>query len=209
MTACPPRFRSPSRQRGQDSRVEYMEFDAMQSDVPDLPCNQLDGVVYCPGTINLKPFHRLKVEDFRADFEVNVMGAVKVLQSVFSKLKSGSNPSVVLFSTVAVQQGMSFHSSIAASKGSIEGLTRSLAAELAPSIRVNCIAPSVTDTPLAQRLLSTEEKKVTSSKRHPLQNVGQPEDIAEMALFLLSVKSKWITGQVLGVDGGMSSIKMF
>lgn len=167
-----------------------------------------DGVVYCPGTINLKPFGRLTAQDFKEDYEVNVLGAVKVLQAVLPKLKNSPSASVVLFSTVAVQTGMPFHASVAAAKGAVEGLVRSLAAEWSPKIRVNAIAPSLTQTPLAEKLTSTPEKIEASAKRHPLQRIGQPQDVAEAALFLLSEKSSWMTGEVIAVDGGMSTIKL-
>lgn len=173
----------------------------------ELPAT-LDGVVYCPGSINLKPFRSLKSDAFLEDFQINVLGAVKVLQASQKALKNAENPSVVLFSTVAVGQGMPFHASIAAAKGAVEGLTRSLAAEWAPAIRVNCIAPSLTDTPLAARLLSSEEKKEAAGARHPLKRVGTASEIAAFAHFLLSENSGWMTGQVIGLDGGMSSLKL-
>jgi 3-oxoacyl-[acyl-carrier protein] reductase len=168
----------------------------------------LDGLAYMPGTINLKPVRGLKMSDFRNDFEVNVVGAVKVLQACLKALKNGKAASVILFSTVAVGQGMPFHASIAAAKGAVEGLGRSLAAELAPAIRVNVIAPSLTNTPLAAKLLSTPEKIEASAKRHPLQRVGEATDIANLAAFLLGTESSWITGQVIGVDGGMSAVRV-
>lgn len=189
------------------SNVTHISYDVTSEELPELSMDALDGFVYCPGSINLKPFHRIKPADFVADFQLNVVGGIKLLQHVLPALKKAEQPSVLFFSTVAVQQGMGFHSSVAASKGAIEGLTRSLAAELAPSIRVNCIAPSVTDTPLAERLLSSAEKKEASGKRHALNRVGTPSDIANMASFLLSEKSGWITGQILGVDGGMSTLR--
>jgi len=182
----------------------FMEDGWKPAEMPD----KLDGVVYCPGTINLKPFRGLKPADFRNDFEINVMGAVKVLQAAFKALKAGNAPSVVLFSTVAVTRGMQFHSSIAASKAAVEGLAKSLAAEWAPTIRVNVIAPSLTDTPLAAKLLETPEKQEASAKRHPLNKVGKADDIAAMAAFLLSEKTAWISGQVIGVDGGMSTLNV-
>ncbi|MCC6724273.1 MAG: SDR family oxidoreductase [Saprospiraceae bacterium] len=172
----------------------------------ELPAS-LDGVVYCPGSINLKPFKSLKPEAFTEDFQINVLGAVKVLQAAQKAMKAAENPSVVLFSTVAVGQGMPFHASIAAAKGAVEGLTRSLAAEWAPAIRVNCIAPSLTDTPLAGRLLNSDEKKEAAGARHPLKRVGTPIEIAALAHFLLSNESGWITGQVIGMDGGMSTVR--
>lgn len=168
----------------------------------------LNGLVYCPGSINLKPFNRFTPADFLKDFEVNVMGAAAVLQKMQTKLKASGNGSVVLFSTVAVQTGMSFHASIAMAKGAIEGLTRSLAAEWAPQkIRVNAIAPSLTDTPLAAALLSSPEKREASDKRHPLGRVGTAEDLAAMTGFLLSSDASWITGQIIHADGGIGNLK--
>ncbi len=179
------------------------DFETM----PNLP-EVIDGVVYCPGTINLKPFHRISIADFQQELEVNFLGAVRVLQACMKGLKKSDQAAVVLYSTVAVQTGMGFHSGIASAKGAIEGLTRSLAAEWATShIRVNAIAPSLTDTPLASALLSTEEKKEASGKRHPLGRIGTPEDIAASTVFLLSPQSSWMTGQILHLDGGMSSLK--
>jgi NAD(P)-dependent dehydrogenase (short-subunit alcohol dehydrogenase family) len=183
-----------------DTSVDFVE-------IPGLP-EVIDGVVYAPGTINLKPFHRISIEDFKNEMEVNFFGAVRVLQACFKGLKKSNSPSVVLFSTVAVQTGMGFHAGIASAKGAIEGLTRSLAAEWAPSkIRVNAIAPSLTETPLASTLLSTPEKKEASDKRHPLGRIGSAEDIAASTVFLLSPQSSWMTGQILHVDGGMSTLK--
>ena len=188
--------------------VNYIPYDVLSDQNFEFDIEVLDGFVYSLGSINLKPFHRLKKQDFLDDFDINVLGSITVLQKILPALKKGDHPSVVFFSTVAAQQGMGFHASVAASKGAVEGLTKALAAEFAPTIRVNCIAPSVTDTPLAERLLSTDEKKDASGKRHPLQRVGTPEDIAHMAHFLLSEKSGWMTGQILAVDGGMSTLRM-
>ncbi len=168
----------------------------------------INGIVYCPGSINLKPFSRIKPEEFENDYRLQVVGAVKVIQAALPKLKDSDNASIVLFSTVAVQSGLNFHSLVAASKGAIEGLTRALAAEFAPKIRVNCIAPSLIDTPLAASLLNTDQKKEANALRHPLKRIGTATDIANMAQFLLSDKSGWITGQILHIDGGMGSIKL-
>ncbi len=168
----------------------------------------IDGLVYCPGTINLKPLKSLKLEDFQNDFEVNVLGAVKVINKYFNNLKSAGKSSIVLFSTVAVQTGMPYHASIAASKGAVEGLTRTLAAEFAPDIRVNCIAPSITNTPLADKLLNNEAKIKVSEERHPLKRIGSAEEIAQAVEFLLSEKSGFITGQIIKIDGGISSVKL-
>ncbi len=167
---------------------------------------KLDGLVYCPGSINLLPFKRIKPESFLEDYELQVIGAVKVIQAVLPNLKASELSSVVMFSTVAVQTGYNFHSQVAASKGAVEGMIRALAAEYAPSIRFNAVAPSLTQTPLAGKLLNSDQKVEANAHRHPLKRMGQAEDIAEMASFLLSDKSSWITGQILHVDGGISAI---
>jgi 3-oxoacyl-[acyl-carrier protein] reductase len=189
----------------------FYQLDAANEELDslnDLP-EQIHGLVYCPGSINLKPFNRLTKKDFQDDFNQNVLGAVAIIQKVLPNLKRAGGASIVLFSTVAAKLGMPFHASIATSKAAIEGLAKSLAAELASSkIRVNVIAPSLTDTPLAEFLLSTEEKKEASNKRHPLQRIGTPEEMASLVSFLLSDQSCWITGQVIGVDGGMGSLKV-
>ena len=182
-------------------KYDYLNVLENDNDWDFLP-SALDGVVYCPGAINLKPFNRIKPEDFIEDFRLQVVGAIKVIQKVLPLMKNSEQASIILFSTVAVASGYPYHSLVSASKGSIEGLTHALAAELAPKIRVNCIAPSITDTPLASRLLNTEEKKSANEQRHPLRKIGSPQQIAEMAAFLLSEKSSWITGQVMRVDGG-------
>jgi NAD(P)-dependent dehydrogenase (short-subunit alcohol dehydrogenase family) len=167
----------------------------------------LDGLVYCPGTINLKPFGRLTDEDFQNDLHVNLLGAVRVLRSALPALKRSASSSVVLFSTVAVQTGMPLHASIAAAKGAVEGLMRSLAAEWAPAVRVNAIAPSLTDTTLAERILSSPERREAAAQRHPLKRIGTVEDIAAAAEYLLSDASAWMTGQVLHVDGGLGDLR--
>ena len=169
----------------------------------DLP-GELSGLVYCPGSINLRPFKGLKPEAFEADLKINVLGFVSCMQAVLPKLTT--NSSVVLYSTVAVKVGMPFHASVAASKGALEGLGKSLAAELAPNTRVNVIAPSITNTPLADRFLNNETKLEKSAQRHPLKRVGKAEDVASMTRFLLSDESSWMTGQIIGLDGGMSSL---
>jgi NAD(P)-dependent dehydrogenase (short-subunit alcohol dehydrogenase family) len=188
--------------------INYAYLNVLDEDLNfDFLPNQLDGIAYCPGSIQLKPFARIKPEVFISDYNLQVLGAVKVLQAVLPRLKAAGNASVILFSTVAVQLGFNFHSLVSASKGALEGLTRALAAELSPKIRVNAIAPSLTDTPLAAKLLSNDEKREANAQRHPLKRIGTTEDIAEMAAFLLSDKSSWMTGQIIHLDGGMSSIK--
>lgn len=188
--------------------INYYSLDILNEtlDLSFLP-DSLDGLVYCPGSINLRPFNRITPNDFSSDYNLQVIGAIKVIQQVLPKLKLGSFPSIVLYSTIAVQFGLNFHSQVAASKGAIEGLTKALAAEFAPTIRINCIAPSLTDTPLAAALLNTEQKIEANAQRHPLKRIGTSTDIANMTEFLLSEKASWMTGQILHVDGGMSSVK--
>jgi NAD(P)-dependent dehydrogenase (short-subunit alcohol dehydrogenase family) len=180
------------------------EHFAIPSDWPDA----FDGFVYLPGTILLKPFHRLSATDFQHDFQVNVLGFVHCMQAMLPRLKKAEGSSVVVFSTVAAKIGLGFHASISSANGALEGLALSLASELAPSkIRVNVVAPSLTDTPLAAALLNTPEKAEASAKRHPLQRVGSVDDMASAARFFLSDDASWITGQSLAVDGGMSKLK--
>ncbi|MFK7849589.1 MAG: SDR family NAD(P)-dependent oxidoreductase [Akkermansiaceae bacterium] len=188
--------------------IPTQPFDAENPGPLELP-ETLDGLIYLPGTINLKPFHRLSADDFRKDFQVNCLGAAQAIQQALPSLKHSPAASIVMFSTVAVAQGMAFHASIAAAKAAVEGLVKSLAAELSPKIRVNAIAPSLTDTPLASPLLGTDQKKEAAGKRHPLQTVGKPEDIARLAAFLLSDSSAFITGQIHRPDGGLSSVRTF
>jgi NAD(P)-dependent dehydrogenase (short-subunit alcohol dehydrogenase family) len=189
-----------------DAQVATQFFDATSASALVWP-DKLDGLIYCPGTIQLKPFHRLTTEDFQKDFQINVLGAVAALQSALPALKASGNASVVLFSTVAVAQGMPMHASIASAKGAIEGLTKSLAAEWAPLIRVNAIAPSLTDTALASFLLNSDLKKEAAAKRHPLQRIGVPDDAAQLVEYLVSDASKFMTGQILHWDGGLSSVR--
>lgn len=188
--------------------IDHIPLDVTQTEIsPDKLSGKIKGLVYCPGTINLKPFRSLSQEDFENDWNVNFLGAVRSLKTLLPKIKENRG-SVVLFSTVAVKQGMPFHASIGSAKAAVEGLTRSLAAEYAPDVRVNCIAPSLTDTPLTERLLSTGERRKASADRHPIGRVGVPDDIAQMACFLLSDQSSWITGQIIGVDGGLSTLQV-
>jgi len=189
--------------RGISDMNNHYCLDVLQDELPEI--EGLNNLVYCPGSINLKPFHRLTSEDFISDYRVNVLGAVRVLQFYFRELKKNKG-SVVLFGTVASQQGMSFHASIAAAKGGLESLARSLAAEWAPHIRVNIVNPSLTDTPLAEVLLSSDQKRENAALRHPLKKIGSSEDIAKAAIFCL--ENEWLTGQSIGVDGGMSTVRV-
>lgn len=188
--------------------IPVQPFDAINPGPLELP-PLIDGLVYFPGSITLKPFHRLTAEDFLHDYRVNCLGAAAAIQAALPSLKAAPSASIVLFSTVAVAQGMPFHASISAAKGAVEGLALSLAAELAPKIRVNVIAPSLTDTPLAGTLLNTDAKREAAAKRHPLQQVGDPEDTAKLVAFLLSDAASFMTGQILRPDGGLSSIRTF
>ena len=203
-----------SRSKGgleQMSHAQHLTLDVTVEgiELKTLP-EVIHGLVYCPGSIVLKPFQRLTVEDFMEDYQINLLGAVKVIQSCLKRMKkSPTGASIVLFSTVAVKTGMAFHASVASAKGAVEGLTRSLAAEFAPRIRVNAIAPSLTDTPLAQTLLSNDAKRHAAADRHPLKRLGSAEDMARLAALLLSDDAAWMTGQILHLDGGMSSLRVF
>ncbi len=188
--------------------IPTQHFDALEPTTLNLP-EKIDALIYLPGTINLKPFHRLSAEDFLTDYQVNCLGAAQVIQQSLPSLKESESASIVLFSTIAVAQGMAFHASIAAAKAAVEGLTRSLAAELAPKIRVNCIAPSLTNTPLAANLLNSEAKTAAAAKRHPLQAVGDPTHTAQIAAFLISEAASFISGQVIRPDGGLSALRTF
>ncbi len=187
--------------------VKHIPFDVTRDDLDltQLPEN-LHGFVFCPGSINLKPMKMMGMEAFREDMEINFFSLVKVTKEIMPKMAEGS--SMVFFSTVAVGVGMPFHTSVAAAKGAIEGFAKALAAEYTPKVRVNVIAPSLVDTPLASRLLNNDRKKETMAERHPLKRVGTPADIAHMAAFLLKEDSGWMTGQILGVDGGMSTLNI-
>jgi len=187
--------------------VTHIPFDANTDTLESaiLP-SVIDGLIYCPGSINLRPFKGLKIETFEDDLQINFINMVKVVQGILPQLLASEQSSIVLFSSVAVATGMPFHTSVSASKGAIEGFAKALAAEFAPKIRVNVIAPSLTNTPLADKFLNNESKQLKSAERHPLKRFGQPQDSAEMASFLISDKSSWISGQVFNVDGGLSTL---
>ena len=184
---------------------EHHGLDVLTDDLPDI--ENLQSIVYCPGSINLKPIGSLKEEDFRKDFDINVLGAVRVVKKFHRQLKKVPGASIVLFSTVAVAQGMAFHASVAASKGAVEGLTKTLAAELSPNVRVNAIAPTITDTPLASSILKNEEMRRKMSDRHPLKRIIKPDEIAALAAYLISEDSASMTGQILQGGAGITSIR--
>jgi NAD(P)-dependent dehydrogenase (short-subunit alcohol dehydrogenase family) len=186
--------------------LTHYNCDILVDELPNIEA--IDSVIYCPGSINLKPISRLKLDDFRNDFEINVIGAVKAVQKYLPILKKGSNPSIVLFSTVAAKLGMPFHASVAAAKSAVEGLTKSLGAELAPTIRVNAIAPTVTDTDLASKLLRNERMIENITERHPLKKYLQPKEVADLAEFLISDKALSISGQIFELDCGIVSFKI-
>lgn len=186
--------------------LKHFDCDILKDELPDIDI--ADGLVYCPGSINLKPINRLSLNDFKTDFDINVIGAVKAIQKYIPALKNGNKPSVVLFSTVAAKLGMPFHASVAASKSAVEGLVKSLGAELAPTIRVNAIAPTVTDTELASKLLRNERMVENMNERHPLKKYLQPKEVADMVAFLLSEKSASQSGQIFQMDCGIVSFKL-
>jgi len=184
----------------------HYNIDVLPDELPDI--EKVDTLIYCPGSINLKPINRLSLEDFKSDFEINVLGAVKSIQHFLPKLKKGSSPSILLFSTVASKLGMPFHASVATAKSAVEGLVKSLGAELAPVIRVNAIAPTVTDTSLASKLLRNEKTIAAIKDRHPLKDFLNPDEVAEMVSFLISDKAKSISGQIIKMDCGIVSFKL-
>jgi NAD(P)-dependent dehydrogenase (short-subunit alcohol dehydrogenase family) len=188
------------------ANLTHYSCDILIDDLPEIEA--VDTLIYCPGSINLKPISRLKLEDFREDFEINVIGAVKAVQKYLPKLKNGENPSILLFSTVAAKLGMPYHASVAAAKSAVEGLAKSLGAELAPVIRVNAIAPTVTETDLASKLLRNEKMVENITDRHPLKKFLKPQEVADMATFLISDKAKSISGQIFELDCGIVSFKI-
>jgi len=196
---------SRSRPSVDHANLIHYEIDVLSDELPNL--DELDQIFYCPGSINLKPFNRLTKQDFQRDLEINFFGAVKIIQAYLEILKKGDNPSITLFSTVAVKMGMTFHASVASSKGAIEGLVRSLASELAPTIRVNAIAPTITNTTLAASILRNEAMVEKMIDRHPLKKILDPEEVASMANYLSSPLAKSISGQIIEMDCGIVNLK--
>lgn len=198
----------PPEEISNSNLLTHVQYDASVDFMADTLPEEVDGYIYFPGSINLRPFERLSIEEFQADLDINYLHNVRILQKVMAKLKKSTNDaSVVFFSTVAVQTGMPFHTSIAGAKGALEGLTRSLASEYAPKVRVNCISPSLTETPLAEKITSNEKMREASAAKHPMKRIGTAEDLANLAVFLLSSESSWITGQNISCDGGMNCLK--
>ncbi|MCU0834092.1 MAG: SDR family oxidoreductase [Chromatiaceae bacterium] len=187
--------------------VQTLLWDAGDPFPVDAIPQTLAGLVYCPGSIRLKPFARIKEDELVDDLAVNLLGAVRAAQACLPALQRAETAAIVLFSSVAVQTGMPYHASVASAKGAVEGLTRALAAELAPRIRVNAVAPTITDTPLAERLLSSDEKRRMAAERHPLRRIGRPEEIARAVLWLLR-DAPLVTGQVIHCDAGLSRLRL-
>ena len=188
------------------TNLTHYNIDILSSDLPDL--EDVSSVIYCPGSINLKPIGRISLDEFREDFEINVVGAIKVIQKYLPSLKKSNDASILLFSTVATKLGMPYHSSVAASKSAIDGLVKTLGAELAPKIRVNAIAPTITKTDLASKLLRNEKVIENMIERHPLKKILMPEEVAKMAKFLISTDASSISGQIFNLDAGIVSFKL-
>lgn len=186
--------------------LQHYPVDILQDSLPDI--ENIDTLIYCPGSINLKPIGSLNIDDFRTDFEINVIGAVKAIQKYLPALKKGNNPSIILFSTVAAKLGMPFHASIATAKAGVEGLVKSLGAELASVVRINAIAPTITETTLAAGILRNDRMKENMVERHPMKGYLKPEEVAGMANYLISDQARSISGQVFEMDYGIVSFKI-
>ncbi len=187
------------------NNYKHIKFDVLNDELPEI--ESLDTLIYCPGTINLKPISSLTLDDFRCDFELNVIGAVKAIKKYLNLLKKSENPSILMFSTVATKLGMPYHSSVSVSKSGIDGLVKTLGAELAPKIRINAIAPTITNTDLASKILRNEKVIENMIERHPLKKILSPEEIAKMASYLISKNSSSISGQIFNMDAGIVSFK--
>ncbi len=186
--------------------LTFHQLDVLTDTLPEI--DQIDSLVYCPGSINLKPISSLTLQDFRNDYEINVIGAVKAIQKYLPVLKKGKQPAILLFSTVAAKLGMPYHASVAAAKGAVEGLVKTIGAELATVVRINAIAPTITETPLAASILRNDRIKETMAERHPMKDYLQPEEVATLANYLLSDQAKSISGQIFQMDYGIVTFKM-
>ncbi|TRX39265.1 SDR family NAD(P)-dependent oxidoreductase [Flavobacterium restrictum] len=184
----------------------HFPINVLEDALPEIEA--IDVLIYCPGSINLKPIGSLSIADFRTDFEINVIGAVKAIQKYLPALKKGNNPSIILFSTVAAKLGMPFHASIATAKAGVEGLVKSLGAELASAVRINAIAPTITETSLSAGILRNDRMKENMVERHPMKGYLKPDEVAAMADFLISDKAKSISGQTFEMDYGIVSFKI-
>ena len=187
------------------NNYKHIKFDVLNDEFTEI--ESLDTLIYCPGTINLKPISTLTLDDFRYDFELNVIGAVKAIKKYLNLLKKSENPSILMFSTVATKLGMPYHSSVSVSKSGIDGLVKTLGAELAPKVRINAIAPTITNTDLASKILRNEKVIENMIERHPLKKILSPDEIAKMACYLISKNSSSISGQIFNMDAGIVSFK--
>ena len=185
---------------------DAQSFDLFNTETYIKVSQKIDGLVYFPGTINLKPFDKLEVNDFQEDFNINFLGLIKILKFYKKNLNDGA--SLVFFSTVASKVGMPYHASVSSVKAAISGLARSLAAEWAPRFRVNCISPSIFESKMSERFLSNEKMIERVSNKHPMKRYGNPFDISSLINFLISSESTWITGQDISIDGGLSTLKI-
>ncbi len=190
----------------ENENLQFLPYDSLSDELPSI--EKIDTLIYCPGSIVLKPINRLSLDDFRNDFEINVIGAVKAIQKYLPLLKKGEKPSILLFSSVAAKLGMPFHASIAASKSAVEGVVKSVGAELASKVRINAIAPSITQTDLSANILKNEDTIDRMKERHPLKKILQPQEVADLADFLISEKASSISGQVFELDAGIVTFKI-
>ena len=187
------------------SICDVLQLDFTKKLLTELSDTEILGIAYCIGSINLKPLKLTKSSDFISSYVLNLVGVTEIIRNFQDNLKR-NNASVVLFSTVAAKKGFINHSIISSAKSGVEGLTVALAAELAPNIRVNCIAPSLSKSKMAKAVIKNSKMEESIAKMHPLKRIGEGSDAASLSNFLLSKDSSWITGQIIGVDGGRSTI---
>ena len=189
----------------QHQNFVHKEFDALSDDYPEM--DSLDCLIYCPGSINLKPISTLTLEDFRNDFEINVIGAVKAIKKYLPILKKSLSASILLFSTVATKLGMPYHASVSVAKSGVDGLVKTLGAELAPKVRINAIGPKITNTDLASKILRNDKVIENMIERHPLKKILSSSEVAKMASFLISEDASSISGQIFNMDAGIVTFK--